>query len=70
MEGQVQRMSARTPIARSLAAEFLHDLTTPNSQLEARVRDQPLMTRNPLLGWQLIAAVLLLINLLQALLSS
>jgi hypothetical protein len=36
--------------------------------LEARVRDQPLMTRNPLLGWQLIAGVLLLINLLQALL--
>jgi hypothetical protein len=29
------------------------------------VRDQPLMARNPLLGWQLIAGALLLLNLLQ-----
>jgi hypothetical protein len=61
-------MSATAPTTRPLAAKFLRNLTTPNSQLEARVRDQPLMTRNPLLGWQLIAGVLLLINLLQALL--
>jgi serine/threonine protein phosphatase PrpC len=69
MEGCLRKALQPNPLHRYNAySEFLHDLTTPNSQLEARVRDQPLMTRNPLLGWQLIAAVLLLINLLQALL--
>jgi hypothetical protein len=38
--------------------------------LAARVRDQPLMSLNPLLGLSLTVVLLLLINLLQAFYSS
>ena len=46
-------------------SEFLKDLTEPNSQLEGSLRQRPLIERNPLLFWKLIALFFLLLNLLQ-----
>lgn len=46
-------------------SEFLQDLTEPNPQLEGPLRQRPLIERNPLLLWKLIALFLLLLNLLQ-----
>ncbi|NVK43621.1 MAG: bifunctional protein-serine/threonine kinase/phosphatase [Oceanospirillaceae bacterium] len=69
MEGCLRKALQPNPAYRYDAySEFLQDFTTPNPRLEAQVREQPLMARNPLLGWQLIAAVLLVLNLLQLLL--
>ncbi|GGO87528.1 protein kinase [Marinobacterium nitratireducens] len=69
MEGCLRKALQPNPVHRYDAySEFLQDLGTPNPRLEAQIRDQPLLTRNPLLTWQLLAALLLLLNLLQLLL--
>ncbi|WP_153301583.1 bifunctional protein-serine/threonine kinase/phosphatase [Endozoicomonas arenosclerae] len=45
-------------------SEFLQDLKQPNSSFQSR-SFQPLIERNPVLTWQLIALLLLIINLIQ-----
>lgn len=50
-------------------SEFLQDLTVPNTKLEASVAKQPLIEKNPLLLWQVLAAILLVMNLIQLLIS-
>ncbi|WP_295801775.1 bifunctional protein-serine/threonine kinase/phosphatase [uncultured Microbulbifer sp.] len=47
-------------------SEFVHDLSTPNQKL-SRKEKPPLMERNPLLFWQLVALLLLLSHLLHLL---
>ncbi len=46
----------------SLLSEFVHDLSHPNPEFATR-RTEPLIERNPLLFWQGIAGLLLLLNL-------
>lgn len=48
-------------------SEFQQDFTVPNPQLEVSVREKPLIERNPLKVWQVIAAILLVCNLWQLL---
>ncbi|WP_027857598.1 bifunctional protein-serine/threonine kinase/phosphatase [Marinobacterium jannaschii] len=48
-------------------SEFLQDLTQPNPALEARIKRQPLLDRNPIRVWQGLCLILLLLNLLQLL---
>lgn len=50
-------------------SEFLQDLTVPNTKLQASVAKQPLIEKNPVVLWQLLAAILLVLNLLQLLIS-
>jgi len=50
-------------------SEFLQDLTVPNTKLEASVARQPLIEKNPVVLWQLLAVVLLVLNLVQLLLN-
>ncbi|MDP2380899.1 MAG: protein kinase, partial [Pseudohongiella sp.] len=49
-------------------SEFLQDLTVPNTKLEASVARQPLIEKNPVVIWQVLAVVLLVLNLVQMLL--
>jgi serine/threonine protein kinase len=46
-------------------SEFFHDLSMPNRSLEAKLSQRPIMERNPLRFWQLIAAISIVVNLLQ-----
>lgn len=48
--------------------EFMQDLTVPNTKLEASIAKQPLIEQNPVALWQVLAIVLLGLNLLQLLL--
>lgn len=69
MEGCLRKALQPNPIHRYDAySEFIQDLTVPNSQLEAKVRHQPLLEKNPTRVWQGIAALLFLLNLVQLLL--
>ncbi|WP_067982031.1 bifunctional protein-serine/threonine kinase/phosphatase [Neptuniibacter pectenicola] len=49
-------------------SEFLQDLTQPNQSLEAKIKHQPMLEKNPILTWQMIAALMLILNLIQLLL--
>jgi serine/threonine protein phosphatase PrpC len=49
---------------RSLS-EFFHDLSMPNRSLEAKLSQRPIMERNPLRCWQLIATISMVFNVLQ-----
>lgn len=49
-------------------SEFLQDLTVPNTKLEASVAKQPLIEKNPVVLWQVLAVILLVLNLVQLLL--
>ncbi len=70
MEGCLRKALQPNPIHRYNAlSEFIQDLTVPNKQLEAKVRHQPLMEKNPTRVWQGLAALLLLTNLIQLWLS-
>lgn len=69
MEGCLSKALQSNPIHRYDAySEFIQYLTVPNSQLEAKVRYQPLLEKNPTRVWQGIAALLLLLNLMQLIL--
>ena len=69
MEGCLRKALQPNPAHRYNAlSEFIQDLTVPNSQLEAKVRHQPLLEKNPTRVWQGIAAILLLLNLVQLIL--
>jgi serine/threonine protein phosphatase PrpC len=46
-------------------SELEADLTRPNQSLEAKVQHQPMLERNPLLLWKIIAALLFSLNLYQ-----
>ncbi|MGB0734303.1 MAG: bifunctional protein-serine/threonine kinase/phosphatase, partial [Pontibacterium sp.] len=66
MEGCLRKALQPNPAHRYHAySEFLQDLTSPNKQLELKVNQQPLLERNPKRVWQGIAAVLLILNLVQ-----
>mgnify|MGYP000745683505 CR=1 FL=1 len=52
----------------TVLSEFWHDLNHPNPRLEARLEQQPLLQKDPIRFWQLLAVLLLLLNLLQLLL--
>ncbi len=69
VEGCLRKGLQANPIHRySALSEFLQDLNQPNPALEARIRRQPLLERNPLKFWQGAAILLLLANLVQLLL--
>jgi len=66
VEGCLQKALQANPAHRYQAlSEFLQDLTQPNAALEARIKRQPLLERNPIRVWQGLCLVLLIINLLQ-----
>ncbi len=66
MEGALRKALQPDPRDRYEAfSEFLQDLCVPNARLQAREQHRPLIARHPLLVWQLIAGLLLLLNLLQ-----
>ena len=46
-------------------SEFQQDLIHPNRNLEAKIQHQPMLEKNPLLVWKVIAGGLLLLNALQ-----
>ncbi|WP_226864831.1 bifunctional protein-serine/threonine kinase/phosphatase [Microbulbifer taiwanensis] len=67
IDGALRRACAPDPRNRYPAlSEFVHDLQTPNPQF-TREREKPLLERNPLLFWQLVALLLLLSHLLHLL---
>ncbi|WP_288131119.1 bifunctional protein-serine/threonine kinase/phosphatase [Microbulbifer sp.] len=64
VDGALRRACAPDPLYRYPAlSELVHDLGTPNKKFISRNK-APLMERNPLLFWQLIALLLLLSHLL------
>jgi serine/threonine protein phosphatase PrpC len=48
-------------------SEFLQDLSEPNMALQASISRQPLIEKNPVVLWQTLAVVLLVLNLIQIL---
>lgn len=67
MDLALEKACAEAPGERYGAmSELLSDLTTPNSSLLADHQNAPLLKRNPLLVWQSISALLLLLVLIQA----
>ncbi|MGB0468127.1 MAG: protein kinase domain-containing protein [Pontibacterium sp.] len=69
MEGCLRKALQPNPLYRYDAlSEFMQDLTTPNKLLEAKIRHQPLLEKNPVLVWQSLCLLLLLLNLVQPLL--
>ena len=46
-------------------SEFMQDLSTPNRTLESNFQQRPVIEKNPVLFWQLIALLLLLANIIQ-----
>ncbi|GLR71375.1 bifunctional protein-serine/threonine kinase/phosphatase [Agaribacter marinus] len=70
VEGCLKKALQPNPRYRYMAfSEFLLDLTKPNQTLEANIQHQPLIEKNPILVWQIIAAALLGLNLLQLLIT-
>ena len=66
MEGCLNKALQANPRYRYQAlSEFEQDLQIPNRSLESRVHHQPLLDKNPILVWQLVALVLLVLNLFQ-----
>ncbi|WP_319024643.1 bifunctional protein-serine/threonine kinase/phosphatase [Microbulbifer hainanensis] len=64
IDGALRRACSADPRQRYTAlSEFVHDLRHPNPEF-FRSDSQPLMERNPLLFWQLVALLLLLSHLL------
>ncbi|MEH6580115.1 MAG: bifunctional protein-serine/threonine kinase/phosphatase [Amphritea sp.] len=69
MEGCLKKALQPNPHHRYQAlSEFIQDFTTPNLQLEASIRKQPLIEKNPLLVWQCLCGILLGANVVQLLL--
>ncbi|MFD1581875.1 protein kinase domain-containing protein, partial [Microbulbifer halophilus] len=67
IDGALRKACAPDPGHRYPAlSEFVHDLHTPNPEF-SHERERPLMERNPLLFWQLVALLLLLSHLLHLL---
>lgn len=46
-------------------SEFQQDLIHPNQSLESKIQHQPIIEKNPLLVWKVIALTLLIFNMLQ-----
>ncbi|MCV6588466.1 MAG: bifunctional protein-serine/threonine kinase/phosphatase [Marinobacterium sp.] len=68
LEGCLRKALQPDPALRYNAlSEFQQDMEHPNRQLEARIRHQPLLQRDPLKFWQALALLLLLLNLIQLL---
>lgn len=66
VEGCVRKAVQPNPRYRYEAfSELEADLTRPNQSLEAKVQHQPMLERNPLLLWKIIAALLFALNLYQ-----
>ncbi|WP_369413177.1 protein kinase domain-containing protein [Pseudomaricurvus albidus] len=63
----LEKACAESPAQRySVLSEFLADMSTPNSQLVSERQNAPFLQRNPLLFWQWMSAVLLVIVLVEA----
>ena len=61
------RACEESPLKRySAMTEFLQDLSTPNKQLLSDHLEAPLMKRNPVLFWQVMAFLLLVVALVEA----
>jgi len=66
MEGCLKKALQPNPIHRYQAlSEFIQDFTTPNQQLIASIRKQPLIEKNPVLVWQGVCGLLVAANLFQ-----
>ena len=64
MDGALRKATAINPLHRyDTLSEFLYDLQTPNSMFLKSEQFVPLAQRDPLIFWQSISALLLLINL-------
>ncbi len=62
----LQKACAARPSQRYAAlSEFLHDLEVPNQQLLAQRESAPLIEKNPVRFWQVIAAILAVVIILQ-----
>lgn len=62
----LEKACAESPTRRYHAmSEFLADLSTPNERLVSDYQSAPLMTRNPLLFWQSMSAIMLVIALVE-----
>lgn len=46
-------------------SEFQQDLAHPNQSLESKIKHQPMLEKNPMLVWKVIAAIMLGLNILQ-----
>lgn len=69
LEGCLRKALQPNPQHRYPAlSEFQQDLTKPNKRLEAKIEHQPLLERNPLRFWQLLALFFLGMNIVQLLL--
>lgn len=68
IEGCLRKALQPDPAHRYEAlSEFQQDLEYPNATLQANIRRQPLLQRNPLRFWQGAAVLLMLLNLVQLL---
>ena len=66
VEGCLRKAVQQNPRYRYEAfSELETDLTRPNQSLEAKVQHQPMLEKNPLLLWKIIAVLLGALNLLQ-----
>ena len=62
IDGALEKSVSKKPERRyGELSEFIHDLTNPNDEL-LRERDEPLLVRNPLVFWQGLTAISLIIN--------
>jgi serine/threonine protein kinase len=65
MDGALRKATAIDPQYRyDTLSEFLYDLSTPNSAFLKSDQFMPLIQRNPLVFWQGLSALLLIINLI------
>lgn len=70
LEGCLKKALQPNPAKRYQAlSEFIQDFTSPNQQLEAAIRSQPLIEKNPQLVWQITCGLLVAANILQLLLN-
>ncbi|MBT0960914.1 bifunctional protein-serine/threonine kinase/phosphatase [Denitromonas iodatirespirans] len=66
IEGCLKKALQPNPADRYDAfSEFLQDFTVPNPRLAADIRRQPLIQKNPVAVWQVLCAILFLLNLWQ-----
>lgn len=71
VEGCLKKTLQPSPRFRYEAlSEFQQDLLHPNRNLESKIQHQPMMEKNPLLGWKIIAAIMLALNILQLIINT
>ncbi|MCB1915124.1 MAG: bifunctional protein-serine/threonine kinase/phosphatase [Rhodocyclaceae bacterium] len=71
IEGCLRKALNPNPIYRHEAlGEFLQDFTRPNPGLEAAIRRQPLIQRNPVRFWQLLCVALVVLHMLRSVIAA